>query len=59
MADELLHHLHDARMTLGKMAYGRIGSDNMTLPRSAFDSIMRNIKEAERLATLNKDNRDE
>ncbi|MDB5584336.1 MAG: hypothetical protein JWR80_9512 [Bradyrhizobium sp.] len=38
--------LRDARTTLVKTATGHIGSDEMSLPRSMFDSVVRNLDAA-------------
>lgn len=44
--------LNDARNTLSKTAMCRVGSDDITVPRWAYDSVLRNIDKAR--ATLTK-----
>jgi hypothetical protein len=46
VSNDIKHALDDARNTLAKTATGCIGSDDLTLPRSAFDSALRNIDKA-------------
>lgn len=38
--------LADARNTLVRTATGQIGSDDIIIPRAAFDSALRNIDKA-------------
>jgi hypothetical protein len=44
--EEAKRALSDARNTLAKTATGRFGGDDLTIHRSAFDSVLRNIVKA-------------
>lgn len=43
---DLIDALRDARNTLTKTATGKIGGDQMTIARSWFDSVVRNLDKA-------------